>query len=107
MIFEVSLIFLLIITIISFLYSSVGHGGASGYIALMTIFSFSLSEIRPTALILNIIVSGISFVLFNKYSHFRWNLFYPFAISSIPFSFIGGSITGTFVPSNFIFKNED
>ena len=92
MIFEVSLIFLLIIAIISFLYSSVGHGGASGYIALMTIFSFSLSEIRPTALILNIIVSGISFVLFNKYSHFRWNLFYPFAISSIPFSFIGGSI---------------
>ena len=58
----------------------------------MTIFSFSLLEIRPTALILNIIVSGISFVLFNKYSHFRWNLFYPFAISSIPFSFIGGSI---------------
>ena len=92
MIFEVSLIFLLIIAIISFLYSSVGHGGASGYIALMTIFSFSLLEIRPTALILNIIVSGISFVLFNKYSHFRWNLFYPFAISSIPFSFIGGSI---------------
>ena len=92
MIFEVSVIFLLIITIISFLYSSVGHGGASGYIALMTIFSFSLLEIRPTALILNIIVSGISFVLFNKYSHFRWNLFYPFAISSIPFSFIGGSI---------------
>ena len=92
MIFEVSLIFLLIIAIISFLYSSVGHGGASGHIALMTIFSFSLLEIRPTALILNIIVSGISFVLFNKYSHFRWNLFYPFAISSIPFSFIGGSL---------------
>ncbi|MDG2396417.1 MAG: sulfite exporter TauE/SafE family protein [Flavobacteriaceae bacterium] len=92
MIFDINTLFFILILVISFFYSSVGHGGASGYIALLSIFSFSTLEIRPTALFLNIFVSGISFIFYNRYSYFNWKLFYPFAITSITFSFIGGSI---------------
>jgi len=78
---------------IAFLYASVGHGGASGYIALMAAFSFPVDFIKPTALILNIFISGISFWYFKKHSHFNWNLFYPFAIASVPAAFLGGYIS--------------
>ncbi|MFK6999929.1 sulfite exporter TauE/SafE family protein [Flavobacterium oreochromis] len=83
-------IFLLLIGIIGFLYASVGHGGASGYLALMSLFSFSPEIMKPSALVLNILVSSIAFIFFYKSKQFRWRLFYPFAITSIPFSFMGG-----------------
>lgn len=82
--------FLLLLPLVAFLYSSVGHGGASGYLALMALFSFPASEMRPSALLLNLFVAAISFYYFWKQGHFRWKLFYPFAVSSIPASFIGG-----------------
>ncbi|MFY0643963.1 MAG: sulfite exporter TauE/SafE family protein [Bacteroidia bacterium] len=85
--------FMLLLPIVAFLYSSVGHGGASGYLALMAIFSFPASVMRPTALLLNLIVAGISFFYFYKQGYFKWKLFYPFAISSIPASFIGGYLS--------------
>lgn len=75
--------------IVAFLYASVGHGGASGYMAIMSLLSFTTIEMKPIALILNIIVSIISFAFFYKQKHFDWKLFYPFAITSIPFSFLG------------------
>ncbi|AMA49046.1 MULTISPECIES: sulfite exporter TauE/SafE family protein [Flavobacterium] len=83
-------LFLFLIGLIGFLYASVGHGGASGYLALMSLFSFSPEIMKPSALVLNILVSSIAFLFFYKLNQFRWNLFYPFAITSIPFSFMGG-----------------
>lgn len=85
-------LFLLILPIISFLYSSVGHGGASGYLALMALFSFAPETMKPTALLLNLFVAGIAFYYYYKEGYFNKHLFIPFAISSIPFAFLGGTI---------------
>jgi uncharacterized membrane protein YfcA len=90
--FQVPLL-LLLLPIVSFLYASVGHGGASGYLALMSLFAFPIAFMKPTALVLNIIVSGISFYFYFKEKQFDWKLFYPFALTSIPFSFLGGLLT--------------
>ena len=84
---------LILLPIIAFLYASVGHGGASGYLALMSIFAFPVTFMKPTALVLNIIVSGISFYFYYREKQFEWKLFYPFAITSIPFSYLGGLIS--------------
>ena len=90
---EILLPFMVILMIVAFLYASVGHGGASGYLALMALFSFPVLVLKPTALLLNIFVSGISFWFFRKNHHFNWKLFYPFAITSIPMAFLGGYIS--------------
>ncbi len=87
------LLFYSLLLIIAFLYASVGHGGASGYLALMTFFSFSPDTMKPSALILNIAVSLIAFIQYYRNGHFRWRLFLPFAVASIPAAFIGGLIT--------------
>jgi uncharacterized membrane protein YfcA len=81
---------LLLFPIVAFLYASVGHGGASGYLALMSAFAFPMTFMKPTALVLNILVSGLSFYFYYRENNFKWHLFYPFAVTSIPFSFIGG-----------------
>jgi len=86
------IIFLLTIFIIAYLYSSVGHGGASGYIALMALFSIEPGLIRCSALIMNVFVSGIALLIFFKAGYFRWRIVFPFLILSIPFSFIGAWI---------------
>ena len=78
------------IGIVAFLYSSVGHAGASGYIAVMALFSMAPSAIKPTALVLNILVACIGTWQFWRAGHFSWSFFWPFAILSIPFAFIGG-----------------
>lgn len=83
---------LLLLPIVAFLYASVGHGGASGYLALMSLFAFPMTFMKPTALVLNILVSAISFYFYYRQKKFEWKLFYPFAITSVPFSFLGGSI---------------
>ena len=87
------LLFLVSLGLIAFLYSSVGHGGASGYLALMTLFDFAQDYMRSTALILNLFVAAIAFYHFWKKGYFNKRLFLYFAVSSIPFSFIGGLIT--------------
>ena len=84
---------LILLPIVAFLYASVGHGGASGYLALMSLFAFPISFMKPTALVLNILVSGISFYFYYQERKFEWKVFYPFALTSIPFSFLGGIIT--------------
>jgi uncharacterized membrane protein YfcA len=81
---------LLLFPIVAFLYASVGHGGASGYLGLMSAFAFPMTFMKPTALVLNILVSGLSFYFYYREKNFKWNLFYPFALTSIPFSFLGG-----------------
>jgi hypothetical protein len=80
----------LLLPIIAFLYASVGHGGASGYLALMALFGFSATLMKPTALTLNLFVAAISFYHFWKQGHFRWQLLWPFALASVPAAFAGG-----------------
>ena len=75
---------------IAFLYSSVGHAGASGYIAIMTLFSLAPAEIKPTALALNILVASVGSWQFWRAGHFSWRLFWPFAILSFPLAYVGG-----------------
>lgn len=85
------LIFLFVaITVIAFLYSSVGHAGASGYIAVMTLFGLTTPVIRPTALVLNILVAAIGSFQFWRAGHFSWKLFWPFALLSVPAAYFGG-----------------
>jgi uncharacterized protein len=84
--------------LVAFLYASVGHGGASGYLALMAIFSFTPDVMKPTALLLNLFVSLTSFIQFYRGKHFDWKIFLPFAIASVPMAFVGGLISiDTFV----------
>src|SRR6201984_3808985 len=78
------------IALIAFLYSSVGHAGASGYIATMTLFGLAPAVIRPTALVLNILVAIIGSFQFWRAGHFSWRLFWPFALLSIPAAYLGG-----------------
>lgn len=85
-------LFLILLPIVSFLYASIGHGGASGYLALMALFSFAPETMKPTALLLNLFVAGISFYYYYKAGHFNKKLFLTFALASIPLAFIGGTI---------------
>lgn len=84
--------FLAILPVVAFLYASVGHGGASGYLALMAIFSFAPETMKPTALLLNLFVAAIAFYHYYKLGHFNKKLFLSFAIASIPMAFLGGMI---------------
>jgi uncharacterized membrane protein YfcA len=90
---EISFAFYVFLLLIACLYSCVGHGGASGYIALMSIYAFSPDFIKPAALLLNIVVSMLAFVQFYRAGYFKWNLFYPFALASVPAAFLGGTLT--------------
>ena len=89
---EIQLLFILLLFVVAFLYASVGHGGASGYLALMALFSMSPAFMKPTALLLNLFVSLSAFILFYRGGHFKWKLFLPFALASVPLSFLGGMI---------------
>mgnify|MGYP003576182046 CR=1 FL=1 len=75
------------------LYSSVGHAGASGYLAAMAFVGTSTPIMRPTALVLNLLVASIATVRFARAGFFSWSLFWPFALGSIPLAYIGGAIT--------------
>lgn len=87
---------LLLLTIgvlaVAFLYSSVGHAGASGYIAVMSLLGLAPSVIKPTALILNILVASIAAFQFYRAGHFSWDLFWPFALLAVPSAFLGGYV---------------
>ncbi len=87
------ILFYLLLFMVALLYASVGHGGASGYLALMAFFALSPDTMRPTALVLNIFVSGTSFFQYYRGGHFRWRLFWPFALASIPAAFLGGMVS--------------
>ncbi len=76
----------------AFLYASVGHGGASGYLAVMALFTIAPPLMKQTALLLNLGVSLMSFLAFYRQGFFRWTLFWPFALGSIPAAFLGARI---------------
>ncbi len=78
------------IGLVAFLYSSVGHAGASGYIATLTLCGFAPAMIKPTALVLNILVASIGTFQFWRAGHFSWQLFWPFAALAVPAAFLGG-----------------
>lgn len=82
----------LAILAVAFLYSSVGHAGASGYIAVMTLFGLAPSVIKPAALVLNILVATLTAWQFWRAGYFSWRLFWPFAVLSAPFAFLGGYV---------------
>ena len=79
--------------VVAVLYSAVGHAGASGYIAVLTLFGYSAQAIRPISLVLNILVATIGTVQFARAGHFRWTLFWPFAALAVPLAFVGGYVT--------------
>lgn len=87
------LVALIAVLILAFLYSSVGHGGASAYLAIMTILSFPIDLIRPSALLMNLFVAGIAFIQYYRAGYFKWNIFWPFAVASIPMAFAGAHIS--------------
>lgn len=87
-----TILFYILLFAIAFLYASIGHGGASGYLALMVFFSFAPATMRSTALILNIFVSLTAFIQYYRGGYFNWKLFWPFAMASFPAAFIGGLI---------------
>jgi uncharacterized membrane protein YfcA len=89
---QIPMAFLILLPLVAFLYASVGHGGASGYLGLMALFSFPIVLMKPTALLLNLFVAAVSFFQFKRFGFFKWRLFYLFAISSIPAAFIGGYV---------------
>ncbi len=83
--------------LVALLYSSVGHGGASGYLAVMAFLAVAPEVTRPTALVLNLFVASIGTVQFYREGHFSWRIFLPFAVASIPMALIGGMIS---LPTN-------
>ncbi len=78
--------------LVALLYASVGHGGASGYLAVMALLGVEAVLLRPTALGLNVLVSALGTIAFFKAGHFRGKLFWPLALSAIPFAYLGGSL---------------
>src|SRR3972149_8326328 len=82
----------IMIFLAAILYSSVGHAGASGYLAAMALMNVSPDVMKPTALFLNVIVALLATIRFARAGFFSWAIFWPFAITSIPFSFLGGAI---------------
>ena len=83
----------LLIFVAALLYSAVGHAGASGYLAVMALLGTAPAVMRPTALVLNLLVATIGTIQFARAGWFRWSLFWPFAITSIPAAYLGGTVT--------------
>jgi len=87
---ELPIYLLFLFFFIAFIYSSVGHGGASGYMAILALTGYFSPELVPVILCLNILVSTVALTNYSRKGHFVWKLFWPFAIASIPAAFIGG-----------------
>ncbi|MFT2010677.1 sulfite exporter TauE/SafE family protein [Pontibacter sp. 13R65] len=79
--------------IVGFLYASVGHGGASGYLAVLSIFAVPVVAYKPMILVLNMVVAGVGFYQFYRAGYFKWKLLWPFLITSIPLAFFGSRVT--------------
>ncbi len=89
---EVTIWLLLLIAAVAAIYASVGHGGASGYLAVLTLFGFTAAAMRPTALTLNLFVAGLAWLAFARAGHFSWKHLWPFAVASVPASFLGATL---------------
>ncbi len=85
-------IFLILLALVAFLYSSVGHGGASGYLAVMALLGVAPALMKSSALVMNLAVSLFSFIGFYRAGYFKFKLFWPFAIMSVPMALYGATI---------------
>lgn len=83
----------LLIFAAALLYSSVGHAGASGYLAAMALCGVAPAVMKPSALVLNVLVATIATVQFYRAGRFSFSLFWPFALASVPLAFVGGALT--------------
>lgn len=81
-----------LIFLAALLYSSVGHGGASGYLAAMALFNVAPEQMKPAALVLNLFVAGVGTFRYVRAGCFDWNRFWPFAVLSIPLAYVGGGM---------------
>jgi uncharacterized membrane protein YfcA len=88
-----SLVLAALLLVMALLYASVGHGGASGYLASMALLGISPAVMKPTALALNIIVAIIAVTKFYRVGAFSWKLFLPLAITAIPLAYLGGRLS--------------
>jgi len=93
MITETAIILATLILLMALLYSSVGHAGASGYLAAMALMGIAPAVMKPTALVLNIFVATIATIQFASAGHFSWRLYWPFVATAIPAAYLGGAIT--------------
>ncbi|MGH8076696.1 MAG: TSUP family transporter, partial [Lysobacter sp.] len=89
---ETELLLALLFLAVATLYSSVGHAGASGYIAAMALLGFAPEQVRPTALSLNLLVGGIGLFRFWRGGHVRWRNVLPFVLASAPAAFFSAQI---------------
>ena len=87
------IILLPLIFLAALLFSSVGHGGATAYLAVFTLVAVEPTAMRPAALCLNVLVASIALYKFTKVRAFNWPLFWPIALFSVPFAYIGGQMT--------------
>jgi len=85
-----TLLLTFLIFVAALLYSTVGHGGASGYLAAMALFNIAPEVMKPTALVLNLFVAGVGTIRYARAGCFSWSIFWPFAAISIPCAFLGG-----------------
>jgi len=78
--------------VIALLYASVGHGGASGYLAALSFIAVRLDEMATTALTLNVVVATMALISFKRAGHFDGRLAWPFLAASVPAAFVGGLV---------------
>ena len=76
--------------VVAAFYTTVGHAGASGYLAMMALVGLAPEVMRPTALVLNIIVAAFTVYRFRRARHFSWPGLWPFLLGSVPFAAVGG-----------------
>lgn len=93
---------LLLIALTAILYSSVGHGGASGYIAAMALFGVPAATMKPAALVMNIAVTVLVLIRLSRAGYFKWDLLWPFALGSIPAAYLGGSVSSSNSVYNYV-----
>jgi len=84
--------YIALVAVVAALYSSVGHGGASGYIAVLSLAGLTAHVVSSTALTMNLLVAGIALVAYARQGHFRWHIVWPFLVTSVPAAFVGGKI---------------
>lgn len=74
------------------LYSSVGHGGASGYLAAMALFGLAPETMRPAALVMNIFVASLVLLRLYRAHYFDWRVYLPLAVTAVPMAYWGGTL---------------
>ena len=84
---------LALVFLVAVAYSSVGHGGASGYLAVLSFFGLAPAAMAPGALMLNLLVAGTAFTAYYRNGYFVWRLLWPFLLTSVPFAFVGGIVS--------------